>query len=115
MNAKKLADLNIYLGIPKNSIGTSLAGYIKVDYAKLVDLIGRPNAGNDGEKTDAEWELTINGKVLTIYNYKDGKNYNGADGLEVEQISEWHIGASEDVTAEAHLLAKELGSIFREM
>lgn len=113
MNAKKLGELKITIG-NKSKIGSSLAGYIKVAYAKLVDLLGQPNAGNDGYKTDAEWELTINGKVLTIYNYKDGVNYNGEeDGIPLASITDWHIGAGEDITTEARLLAKELGSTYQ--
>lgn len=59
-------------------------------------------------KTDAEWEIEMNGKVMTIYNYKDGKNYNGRNGLPVSKITEWHIGSADDVTEEVKILAKAL-------
>ena len=32
------------------------------------------------------------GRVFFIYNYKDGKNYNGASGTSTEEITDWHIG-----------------------
>ena len=30
--------------------------------------------------------------MANIYNWKDGKNYLGPDGLEPENIHEWHVG-----------------------
>ena len=89
-------------------IGTSLAGSIDTTYKKLVKLLGEPNTENDGYKTDAEWIIEINGKILTIYNYKDGKNYNEEEGLETEDITDWHIGAAEDVSNEIKELEKLL-------
>tara|TARA_A100001011_G_scaffold381569_1_gene450272 strand:- start:796 stop:1131 length:336 start_codon:yes stop_codon:yes gene_type:complete len=78
--------------------GTSLSGYLNVSYETLVDLLGEPNAPVDGYKTDAEWHVKINPEgepvtYATIYNYKDGKNYLGANGLNVEHIKDWHVGA----------------------
>lgn len=72
--------------------GTSLKGYISIDYATLVELFGQPEEG-DGYKVDAEWVLQFsNGVVATIYNWKDGRNYCGDEGLDVEDICDWHIG-----------------------
>lgn len=73
--------------------GTSLQGYVEAAYDDLVRVFGPPDEG-DGVKVDAEWALlSEDGSVATIYNYKDGVNYLGADeGTPVEDITEWHIG-----------------------
>ena len=73
--------------------GTSLKGMIYTDYSTLVEVFGPEHSDGDGYKTDAEWMLQFsNGVVATIYNYKDGQNYCGEDGLLVEDICDWHIG-----------------------
>ena len=47
---------------------------------------------SDG-KTDVEWDIEFqDGTYLHIYNWKNGKNYLGDDGLEVDQITEWNVG-----------------------
>jgi hypothetical protein len=72
--------------------GTSLQGYVNADFKVLKKLFGKPTDG-DGYKVDAEWLVTFNdGVVATIYNYKDGKNYNGSRGTPKTQITEWHVG-----------------------
>ena len=91
---------------PKSSTkarGTSLVDYITVEYRELVDMFGEPTIKTDEYKTDAEWHVSLReagtdwtapeDAFVTIYNWKDGKNYRGANGLNVEQISEWHVGA----------------------
>lgn len=89
---------------------TSLFGYITTDYANIIALFGKPNRKGDEYKVDAEWEFEMNGKVMTIYNYKDGKSYNGRNGLATKDITEWHIGSANDVTKEIPILAKALNS-----
>jgi len=77
--------------------GTSLIGCVNVSYALLVELFGVPHNDGDGHKTDAEWDLEFeDGTVITIYNYKDGKNYCGYSGLAVEDITYWHVGGKEN-------------------
>jgi hypothetical protein len=81
-----------------NPVDTHLHGQLNTSYDSLVRLFGSPNAKGDKHKVDAEWVLTFTlfeqfHKVATIYNYKDGKNYLGAEGLPVEEIRDWHIGA----------------------
>jgi len=79
--------------------GTSLSGYINGSYNDLVDVFGEPTVETDGYKTDAEWLIELTNDegdvehVFTIYNYKDGKNYCGANGLNVQDIVEWHVGS----------------------
>jgi hypothetical protein len=74
--------------------GTCLQEQVIVSYETLLRLFGEPNALTDDYKTDAEWNLKIDGdRVVTIYNWKNGRNYLGTDGLPVEQIVRWNIGA----------------------
>jgi hypothetical protein len=72
--------------------GTCLQGYVNVDYATLVNVFGEPEGAFDNYKSDCAWDLLINGTVVTIYNYKDGKNYNGPAGLAIDNITDWHVG-----------------------
>lgn len=74
---------------------TSLQGEMDCSYKSLVDLFGEPNSETDGYKIDAEWMINTPFGFATIYNYKTGKNYNGDDGDEVEDIRDWHIGAQD--------------------
>lgn len=86
MNFKTHNETNVNAG------GTSLQGYVSVSYHELLSKFGEPTVG-DAYKIDAEWEILFDdGKVATIYNWKDGKNYNGPDGLDVRYITNWHIG-----------------------
>jgi hypothetical protein len=73
--------------------GTYLQGEIEIDYDTLYWVFD-----GDGYKTDAEWELELRDErdnveeVVTIYNYKDGKNYCGDEGWPIHLITDWHIG-----------------------
>jgi hypothetical protein len=78
--------------------GTSLQGGIDTTYKMLCKMFGIPEDG-DGYKTDAEWVLTTPFGVGTIYNYKDGKAYLGDEGLDTEDITDWHIGGHNNETA----------------
>jgi hypothetical protein len=79
-----------------NVNGTHLQSYIDISYAEIVDALGEPQ-DSDGYKVDAEWTIEDeDGTVATIYNYKDGHNYNGAAGLSVEEIRDWHIGGHDE-------------------
>jgi hypothetical protein len=71
---------------------TCLQGSIDIPYATLVKVFGQPEGQTDDYKVDAEWDLKFQGVPFTIYNYKDGVNYNGSSGLPVEEIRNWHIG-----------------------
>lgn len=76
--------------------GTCLQGYITAKYQDLVAAFGKPTP-SDGYKSDAEWEIKFeNGTVATVYNWKNGRNYKGNDGLDVEYITQWNIGGFDD-------------------
>ena len=76
-----------------DAYGTSLKGYINCTYDELVSTFGEPLDG-DGYKVDCEWIIKdVNeGTIATVYNWKNGKNYCGRDGLNAHQIDEWHVG-----------------------
>lgn len=77
--------------------GTSLQFEMSMPYEKIERILGASHMEDgDGYKTDVEWYVrTPWGKTVTIYNYKDGKNYNGDEGLAKEEITDWHFGALE--------------------
>ena len=78
---------------------TSLVGYVDARYGILKRAFGEPTGGCD--KSDAEWLLEFeDGKVATIYNYKDGYNYCGSGGLPVQRITSWHIGGHDAIVGE---------------
>jgi hypothetical protein len=71
---------------------TCLQGEVDASYQELCDLFGAPTGG-DGYKVDAEWYVKFDdGTIATIYNWKNGKNYEGENGLNVEDIRDWHVG-----------------------
>ena len=83
-----------------NISGTSFVGYVNTTYSKLFEKFGEPIDG-DGYKTDAEWEIEFSdGKVATIYNWRIGKNYNGSEGLDIDDITVWRIGGFDNSVAE---------------
>ena len=82
----------------ENIYGTSLQGYIKASYEQLLQTFGAPNSTLcDNYKTDVEWAFKFaDGTVATLYNWKNGKNYLGDEGLELNDIYEWNVGGFND-------------------
>lgn len=79
--------------------GTHLQGHIQANYADLVMAFGKPLQGD--YKTDAEWNIVFeDGTRATIYNWKNGKNYCGENGLSVEEIQDWNIGGYDNKAVE---------------
>ena len=84
-----------------NMDGTHLVGKVETTYKNLVDKFGLPHYDYKtsdqltDNKISVEWSFRFpkTKDVVTIYNWKDGKNYLGEDeGDEVENITNWHIG-----------------------
>ena len=73
-----------------NTCGTSYRGHFYLPYARVIELLGQPNAQSDGHKTDLEWSFEKDGVVATVYNWKNGPNYTGKGS--VEDINIWNIG-----------------------
>ena len=77
-----------------HSLG-GLLDYVDVTYDDLLRTFGSPHTG-DEYKVDAEWDIQFeDGRIVSIYNYKDGKNYLGRKGTSVENIYKWHIGGKD--------------------
>ena len=91
------------------SVGTSFVGEINnIYYSDIVDVLGEPLPEGlfDDYKIDAEWIILFDdGSVATLYNWKNGKNYNGDYGYETDEIYEWNIGGHSDAVVE---LVKQL-------
>jgi hypothetical protein len=84
-----------------NMVSTSLKGEIICSYAEIIKALGEPSDVYDDSKSDAEWYIEWDdGVVATIYNYKDGINYNGKDGTPTEDITDWHIGGNDPAAVE---------------
>ena len=73
--------------------GTYLQGHIDTTYENIVSVLGKQHHNGDDYKTDAEWNIKFeDGTIATLYNWKNGKNYCGEEGCELEDITEWNIG-----------------------
>ena len=86
-----------------NISGTHLQGNVGATYQELVEVFGEPiRHESDGtthmsNKVDAEWRISFeDGTVATIYNYKNGLNYLGAEGKRVSEISMWNVGGYDE-------------------
>ena len=76
-----------------NVAGTSLSAYLYTTFDKLVETFGEPTTA-DEYKVDWEWMIEFDdGSVATVYNWKNGPNYCGIDGLQSYEITKWHIGS----------------------
>jgi hypothetical protein len=82
---------------------TSLKGYIKTTYNKLLELFGEPNAGPTGDgKVNIEWILENDeGLVATIYDWKLDRDLR----LAPDEEYQWHIGGHKSA------VVKELNDI----
>ena len=73
--------------------GTFLQGeLVNITYYELIDIFGPPNSNGDGHKIEVEWRLFIEGHIVTIYNWKNGKKYLGEYGIPVENMFLWNVG-----------------------
>lgn len=73
---------------------------IYATYDELVEKLGEPEDLSDvTDKVDVEWNVEDRRtrKKLSIWNYKNGKNYLGEEGTSVDQIERWSAGGSEEL------------------
>lgn len=104
--------------IPTTNIdGTFGIGTITMSYEEIVSKLGKEHFGASGDdKTLAEWGLLFNdGTVATLYNWKNGKNYDPIDGLDLEEITEWNIGGNNNPLSEILLKKVLKGYTFMEI
>lgn len=79
---------NDYEIVRDPNAGGWLQGHIYASYSDLVAAFGNPTYLGSGDgKTQAEWDLRINGVMCTIYDYKEY-------GKSVQRIRDWHIGGT---------------------
>lgn len=73
----------------KETWGSSLKGYIKVTYPKLVEILGEPtySEASGDSKVQKEWVVEYEGNVFTIY---DWKTYDVE--YTMNELDEFHIG-----------------------
>lgn len=85
-------------GIDIDVNGTQLKGLIVARFDDISRIFGKPME-SACDKADAEWHIEFSdGKVATIYNYKDGKSFSPR-GKHPENIKTWHLGAKEKEAA----------------
>jgi hypothetical protein len=101
---------------PKDTIGTSFAGYLHGSYRDLVKCFGEPNDRiKDGEwqsfdwKVRAEWAFKSTARkdcaIITIYDYKEIQP--------VEEVTLWHIGLKGSARRLKEFLAKKKTRLVR--
>jgi hypothetical protein len=70
---------------------TSLQGYVKIDYDRLVEILGEPTydePSGDG-KVNTEWEILDDDcGIITIYDWKECC----AETARTTPLYRWHIG-----------------------
>jgi len=78
--------------------GTCRRGYAATTYARLVEVFGEPRECGCSHKTDWEWAVEFmhdeEPVISTIYNWKNGPNYCGPEGLHCTDIKEWNVGGN---------------------
>ena len=84
--------------------GTHLQGNVGATYSELVEIFGEPTrfekTNEFDNKVDAEWAIKFeDGTIATIYNYKNGLNYLGAEGKRLMEIHNWNIGGHSERAA----------------
>lgn len=71
---------------------------IGIGFEELVELLGPPNAPDDGYKVDACWafcDIDDPGAAFSIWNYKNGPNYTDGEAS-MDNISQWSLWCSND-------------------
>jgi hypothetical protein len=83
-------------------IGTSgQGGSLRVDYATLKKIFGKPSVDNKngrGCKIRKEWIISIDGVICTIYDWKQGYDYTKPKGGMPLKESRWSVGGSHRIS-----------------
>jgi hypothetical protein len=85
--------------------------YLTAPYALLVKAFNDDGttAPRDDYKSMAQWDVKTPHGTVEVYDYKVGKCYD-SDGLEREQITEWHVQGSDEAIDQ--MLAAVEGAVF---
>ena len=73
--------------------GTSLKGYTKVTYKRLVEVLGPPtfNEASADDKTQVEWVVKFRNNYFTIYDWKTfDREYT------MNELTIFHVGGKID-------------------
>lgn len=84
----------------ENQIGnTHLQGHVDLPFMEMASVFGNPTCyGDAGDKVDVEWNITFYDEnnvcvgFCTVYNWKNGVNYNGIIGIPFEEMTHWNVG-----------------------
>ncbi len=83
-------------------MGTSgQGGILRVDYATLKKIFGKPSINNGngrGSKIRKEWIISIDGVVCTIYDWKQGYDYTKPKGGMPLKRTRWSVGGSHPIS-----------------
>jgi hypothetical protein len=82
--------------------GTSLIGYVTATYNQLKAILGEAQCDCGFDKVETNWDLDINGTVVTIYDWKQSC---GGQSHYPDMEYHWHLGGH---TPEALDVIKEL-------
>ena len=77
--------------------GTYHVGEAGASFEQLLETFGTPLGQSPDNKVDVEWHVEVDehGGPITIYNYKDGIAYLGAEGKNPADIEVWNIGSND--------------------
>ena len=95
--------IGIVANLPYEDVmGTSgQGGILRVDYATLKKIFGKPSINNGngrGSKIRKEWIISIDGVVCTIYDWKQGYDYTKPKGGIPLYHSHWSVGGSHRIS-----------------
>jgi hypothetical protein len=83
-------------------LGTHWQTSITASYDHIVQVFGQPTFSGYDDKTDVRWLIATPEGIASLYNYKNGRNFNGPSGTATEEITNWQI------RADGHAAAKWL-------
>ena len=103
INGKYAEERGIIANLPYADVmGTSgQGGHLRVDYATLKKIFGKPSVDNKngrGCKIRKEWIISIDGVICTIYDWKQGYDYTKPKGGMPLKESRWSVGGSHRIS-----------------
>ena len=93
---ESISSISTFNNICEKLDGIYSQGFLITTYDTLLGFFGEPMKDITflDNKIDAQFVIKFkDGLIATIYNWKDGQNYLGRDGKQVENIKKWYIGS----------------------